>query len=275
MSSARPRSRTRDIRNEKEPPVPAPAALIGAPCWIDLYTSDPDRSRAFYGELFGWASAATGPEYGGYINFTKDGLAVAGAMHNDGQSGTPDLWSIYLATDDAKKTIDTAANAGGQVIVPPMDVGELGTMALLTDVGGAAIGAWKPALHKGFGVIDEPNTPGWFELHTRNFGESLDFYRDVFRWDVHVMSDTPDFRYATLGEEENARAGVMDATGFLPEGVPAHWSVYFRVASADAAIERAVGLGATTVVPAEDTPYGRLATLTDPTGAAFKFVGSA
>jgi predicted enzyme related to lactoylglutathione lyase len=144
----------------------------------------------------------------------------------------------------------------------------------VTDAGGAAIGAWKPGLHRGFGVVDEPATPGWFELHTRDFAKSLDFYRDVFRWDVHVVSDAPEFRYATLGEDEWARAGVMDATTFLPDGVPAHWSVYFRVASADAAITRAVDLGATTVVPAEDTPYGRLATLTDPTGAPFKFVGN-
>ena len=28
-------------------------APLGAPCWIDLFTSDPDTSRAFYRDLFG------------------------------------------------------------------------------------------------------------------------------------------------------------------------------------------------------------------------------
>lgn len=40
---------------------------FGAPCWIDLYTSDPDASRSFYGDLFGWTSEDAGEEFGGYI----------------------------------------------------------------------------------------------------------------------------------------------------------------------------------------------------------------
>ena len=55
------------------------AAPIGAPCWVDLYTSDPDRSIAFYGDLFGWTAESAGEEYGGYINFAKDGQPSPGA----------------------------------------------------------------------------------------------------------------------------------------------------------------------------------------------------
>ena len=34
--------------------MPARAtAPIGSPCWVDLMTSDQDRVRAFYGQLFG------------------------------------------------------------------------------------------------------------------------------------------------------------------------------------------------------------------------------
>ena len=84
-------------------------------------------------------------------------------MHNDGQSGSPDVWSVYLASDDAKATVDAAADHGGKVLVPAMDVQELGTMAVVTDVGGATIGVWQPGLHKGFGVFGEPGTPAWFE----------------------------------------------------------------------------------------------------------------
>jgi predicted enzyme related to lactoylglutathione lyase len=252
--------------------VPQQEFPVGAPCWIELYTSDTERGRAFYGELFGWKSEAAGPEYGGYINFFLDGESVAGCMHNDGQSGTPDVWSIYLATDDAQKTNAAAEANGAQIIVPPMEVGDLGVMGVLADVGGAAIGMWEPRVHKGFEASEGPGTPGWFELHTREYDASIAFYREVFRWDTHVQGDSPEFRYTTLGEGESQRAGIMDASGFLPEGVPAHWAVYFRVDDADATIAKAVELGATVVQPAEDTPYGRLASLTDPTGALFKLV---
>jgi predicted enzyme related to lactoylglutathione lyase len=66
-------------------------------------------------------------------------------------------------------------------------------------------------------------------------------------------------------------AGVMDAKGFLPDGVPAHWSVYWEVDDASAAVAQVRSLGGSVVQDAEDTPYGRLATVADPNGAQFKF----
>ena len=98
------------------------SAPTGAPCWVDLFTSDPDESQAFYGELFGWEAKDAGVEYGGYVNFLKDGTPVAGCMRNDGSTGMPDAWSIYLATADAGATVAAAVAHGGQVIVPAMAV---------------------------------------------------------------------------------------------------------------------------------------------------------
>ena len=247
-------------------------APAGAPCWIELFTSDPETTRAFYGELFDWKSEDAGAEYGGYVNFFKDGVRVAGCMRNDGTSGTPDVWSVYLAVDDAEATTAAAAAGGGRVILPPMQVHELGTMGLVTDPGDAAVGMWQPGLHQGFGIDQEPGAPAWFELHTRTYDASVEFYRTVFRWDAHVQSDTPEFRYTTYGEGEGRLAGIMDASGFLPEGLPAHWSIYFAVDDADATLARIVELGGSVVMGAEDTPFGRLAQAADPTGVLFKLV---
>jgi uncharacterized protein len=247
---------------------------VGAPCWVDLFTTDPDASRAFYGDLFGWTSEEAGAEYGGYITFSLDGALVAGCMRNAAESGMPDLWSVYLATEDAEATVDAAVAAGGSVVVPAMDVGELGRMAVLTDSGGAAIGAWQPGLHQGFGVVAEPGAPAWFELHTRAYDTSVSFYRDVFHWDAHTMSDTPEFRYTTLGEGDDATAGVMDATASLPDVIPPFWTIYFAVDAADATLKQVVALGGAVVAGAEDSPYGRLATAADPTGAQFRIVSN-
>ena len=49
------------------------AAPVGAPCWIELFSSDTDKAEAFYGSLFGWTFENAGPDYGGYINASKDG----------------------------------------------------------------------------------------------------------------------------------------------------------------------------------------------------------
>jgi predicted enzyme related to lactoylglutathione lyase len=246
------------------------SAPIGAPCWVDLLTADPERAKAFYGELFGWTAEAAGEEFGGYITFSKDGVPVAGAMNNDGQSGSPDLWSIYLASKDASATVDAAAAQGGAVELPPMPIGDVGTMAFVTDPGQARIGVWQPGVHKGFGVYGEAGAPSWFELHTRAYDASVQFYRDVFKWDAHTAGDTPEFRYTTYGDGDAALAGIMDASAFLPAGSPGNWSIYFGADDADKTLDQIVHLGGSIVQPAEDTPYGRLAQAADPTGALFK-----
>jgi uncharacterized protein len=245
---------------------------VGAPCWVDLTTSDIARSRDFYCSLFGWTAEDPAPEFGGYFNFRRNGVRIAGCMSSQDGASTPDAWSVYLTTDDARQTVDKAAAGGAQVYVPPMDVADLGTMAVLGDPGGAGIGLWQPGEHRGFGVTAEAGAPSWFELLTRDYDGAVDFYRNVFRWSTDVISDTPEFRYTTLKNGDEMLAGIMDASGFLPDGVPAHWSVYFGVDDTDAALARVVELGGSIVRPAEDTPYGRLAEAADPTGAHFKLV---
>jgi predicted enzyme related to lactoylglutathione lyase len=49
--------------------------------------------------------------------------------------------------------------------------------------------------------------------------------------------------------------------------------VYIGVADTDATVAKATSLGATVVQPADDTPYGRLAVIADPTGAQVSLMG--
>ncbi len=257
------------VPRTQEPTMPTrDPARKGTPCWFDLSTSDPDRSRAFYGELFGWTSEVA-EEFGGYINFQLDGQGVAGGMANDGSMG-PDGWSVYLATDDITKVAEAAASAGGTVVMPPQEVGDLGTMAFINDVGGAIVGAWQAGAHVGFTTVDEPGAPSWFELHTRDFDATLAFYRDVFGHDMKMAADEPGFRYAIVHHGDDEVAGIMDAGAFLPEGVPAHWSVYLYVDDAAAAVAKAEELGGSVVFGPDETPYGTLVTIVDPTGALIK-----
>ncbi|HXD27144.1 MAG TPA: VOC family protein [Arthrobacter sp.] len=253
--------------------MPVPDLRLGSPCWIDLMTSNPERARSFYATLFGWTYEVGDQEtYGGYVLASKDGHPVAGIMQNDGEAGTPDGWSTYLRVEDVDATVAAATTRGGKVIMPPLDVPGQGRMAMLLDPAGAVVGTWKFGGHTGFGIHGEAGAPAWHELHARHYPETVAFYREVFDWEAATMSDTEEFRYSTDWSGRAASAGIMDATAFLHAGYPAAWQVYFQVEDTETAITQALGLGASVVDAPRDSPFGRVASLSDPTGASFKII---
>jgi predicted enzyme related to lactoylglutathione lyase len=244
----------------------------GVPCWADLWTSDVAGSRAFYRRVLGWESEDPNPEFGGYFMFTRQGVPVAGAMGDMGDMKANDTWKIYLASDDISKSVEAAEGAGAQVVVPPMEVGDAGHQAVIVDPGGAELGIWQAKEFPGFTVLNEPASPDWFELLTRDYRGALDFYRSAFGWDLQVVGDTDDFRYSVLRDPagQGELAGIMDAGGFLAAGEPVRWAVYWAVDDVDAVVETATANGGAVVAEPVDTPYGRLAGITDPSGAQFK-----
>ena len=249
------------------------SAPLGSPCWTDLWTSDIEGSRAFYSQLFGWEAQSPNPEFGGYFIFTRDNVDVAGGMGDMGPDmPANDTWKVYLATDDITKTVEAAEAAGAQILSPAMPVADIGVQAVLIDPTGAHLGAWEARTFPGFTVLNEHGTPSWFELHTRDYDRALEFYRSVFHWTTEVVGDDDQFRYSTIQDPEGDEplAGIMDASGFLPEGAAPYWSVYWEVDDIDASLTQLRTLGGSVVTAAEDTPYGRIATVADPAGAVFR-----
>ncbi|WP_411375538.1 VOC family protein [Arthrobacter sp. MPF02] len=254
--------------------MPSPVPTPGAPCWIDLVSTDVAAARRFYGELFGW-DYETGDEekYGGYVTARKNGKQVAGLLQKDEtQAGVPDAWSTYLRVDDASATAKAVETHGGQVHMPPTEVPDQGHMAIFGDATGAVVGAWQPREMLGYELVGEPGTAAWHELHAKDYAAAVKFYQDVFGWETEVMSDAPDFRYTTMGSGTTAQAGIMDASGYLPAEIPSHWQVYFAVEDTDATVERATAMGAKLQDGPSDTDFGRVAQLADPTGAIFRVI---
>jgi len=250
-------------------PKTAPAPR-GAPCWIEIFTSEPGPAEEFYGRLFGWT---TDRSSSGYVNFYNQRRLVAGCMRNDGRSGAPDNWSVYLSTNDVGTTAAAATAHGGRVLVPPSDVAHKGRFAILADIGGAAIGAWQPGSQDGFDIVGAAGEPRRFELLTRDYTASVEFYNNVFGWDTQVAGATDESRYTTLGEGgDTALAEIRDATNVLPREAPSAWNVYFGVKDAAATIAHARKLGGSVATPISQSPYGQVAQLVDQAGVTFKII---
>jgi predicted enzyme related to lactoylglutathione lyase len=243
--------------------------------WFDLMSSDPERAAEFYHAIFGWE--VEGPpqaQFGGYQNFTRNGKRVAGmAPFMPESGGVPNVWSVYLRTDDADATRSAAEAAGASVVVPPMPVGDLGSMMVLTDPAGAAIGFWQPGSHLGFTEWGEHGTPYWFECQSKDYDASVSFYSTVLgvRTEEVGTGGAPDVvgpdRYAQVFVGESAYSGIMDAAKLFPAEVPSFWQVYVTVDDVAATVKRAESLGSEICMAGEVTPYGTLAVLKDPLGA--------
>ena len=203
--------------------------------------------------------------FGGYSMFFYDGLPVAGCEPN--RTGEPDGWVTYFSTPNCADAVVRAQANGATVVTPTVDVGPLGRMARLVDSDGALLGLWEPLDLAGFGIREETGAAQWFELHTRAFADARKFITATLGVAVEMMSDTDEFRYATLHVGESQVGGLFEATTRLATDEPSHWKVYVGVDNADETLTRAVEAGGHVVAEASDSPYGRFATIADPTGA--------
>jgi predicted enzyme related to lactoylglutathione lyase len=229
--------------------------------------------------VLGWTAGEASEQFGGYFMFFADGAPAAGCMPV--MDGTPafDDWTIYLTVADAAATVQQVTAENGAVKVPPMQVADLGTEAVLDDPFGARFGIWQADTFPGFGPVGtgKPGTPAWFELHARDYAGAVSFYKKAVGWTPKVMSDVPGFRLTAIedpakGQAGQPVAGIMDATGYLRENEAPRWDIYVSVENTDKALETAAGLGGVVFSEATDTPFGRMGGVLDPMGARFKLV---
>lgn len=245
---------------------------VGSVCWADLSTDDIAAARAFYGALFGWESLTAPDELNGYVDFTLGGSEVVGALQVDRPDWTP-RWNSYVRVTDIAATTKAVEAAGGSAMLPPMQVLDLGRMAVYLAPDGASIGAWQAGTFHGSQVVREPNTPLWTELTTPDPDGSEAFYAAVFGWTFKPFPTAPGYRQICAPGEAEAFGGLMERPDDYPAAIPAGWTPYFMAADTDATAAKAVELGGTVVSGPGSVPsVGRIAAVQDPTGAVFSLL---
>ena len=127
--------------------------------WVDLATTDPDGAKSFYGALFGWDAedmAAGGA--GTYTRLRLGGDDVAGLYRQgDDQrdAGIPPNWLSYVTVDDVTETTGRARELGATVVGEPLEVMDVGRMAVIQDATGATVALWEPRRHIGAGRVND------------------------------------------------------------------------------------------------------------------------
>lgn len=241
------------------------APVPGGPCWAELGTDDPAAAQRFYTELFGWR-CETDPrqEAGGYTVAHLGDAAVA-ALTPLHQQGRPVAWNVSFGVSDADVTARMIEEAGGKVLVGPMDVFDVGRFVVALDPGGAAFQLWQARTFPGAGLFNAPGSLGWVELVTRDIARAEAFYTTVFGWTVATSE-----HYTRWGVGGADFGGMMTMDDTFPPEVPPHWLPYFAVADVDASTAAAGRAGGTALTEPVSVPDGpRIAVLRDPRGAVF------
>lgn len=240
----------------------------GTPVWIDLGIPDIDRAMAFYHAVFGW-EYQPGPEETGYYTMCLvRGVPVAALSQPPG-AGPEHWWTMYFATADCDGHAKRVVDAGGTVVMPPMDVMTAGRTALVRDPVGAQFGLWQGRDHIGAGIVNEPNTLLRNDLVTADPEPARDFYATVFGFTLEADPKTPDLDFTYLRRPDGHEIGGIIGE---PGRSTSTWTTLFLVDDADTAVRAATEAGGT-CLNLEDTVYGRMAVLMDPFGAEFS-VGS-
>jgi len=108
----------------------------------------------------------------------------------------------------------------------------------------------------------------WYEMLATDTTAAKDFYTRLIGWTTQEWNEMGQ-PYTMWVAGEKPFAGLME----LPEearsaGAPPHWLAYVSVDDVDQTTAKAVELGATVLVPAQDIPkIGRFSVIADPQGA--------
>jgi hypothetical protein len=241
-------------------------------CWVDLATTDAGASKRFYTELMGW-TANDSPVGDGmvYTILQKGGKNVCGLYGMDGemiQQGVPPHWQSYVCVESADRGAEKVGQSGGTVVMPPMDVMDLGRMAVVQDPTGAVFSLWEPRAYIGADIIYEPGALGWNELVTRDLPAASRFYTSMFGWSGNKMKGPSGEDYTEFKIGEQPVGGMLEIKQEWGE-VPPNWAVYFCVEDCDATLQKAESLRASVVLPAMELGNVRIAFLKDPQDVYF------
>jgi predicted enzyme related to lactoylglutathione lyase len=118
---------------------------VGAFCWEELMTSDPEAAAKFYMALFGYGQQTSdmGP-MGTYRIMTRGERQTAGIMKMPPMVPQAS-WLPYLAVKEVDAATRNAKELGAQVHMPPTDIPKIGRFSVIGDPTGASIALFTGA----------------------------------------------------------------------------------------------------------------------------------
>ena len=140
-----PTGATFSVWQAKKQTVSLAQGAEGSVCWADLSTPDTETASKFYSQLFGWEISA-GNDASGYIHIKNGEEFIGGIQASANRNpNAPPHWLIYFLVSDGNVAGERATGLGAQFLLPPMEMENVGRMAILKDPQGAVFALFQPA----------------------------------------------------------------------------------------------------------------------------------
>jgi predicted enzyme related to lactoylglutathione lyase len=108
---------------------------------FEIMGKDAVKLQKFYAELFDWKIGEPHADMGFYGLIDKESSGLPGGIGQEPDG--PTRVTIYVQVPDLQATLDQAVAKGGKVVMQPMDIPGIVTMALFADPDGNVIGIIK------------------------------------------------------------------------------------------------------------------------------------
>jgi predicted enzyme related to lactoylglutathione lyase len=241
-------------------------SLPGKFVWADLVTDNVPAALKFYQGLFGWRFQSAG-NYAIALNQERPLCGMFQRPRPEGKAAQP-RWFGYISTSSVGRAQRTVTKLGGRVLAAPQKFPKRGEQAVFADPEGAVFGVVKSSSGDPEDFLPDPGDWVWIQLLSRDASKAAEFYHTVAGYEV--VSNTASNRLSdyVLVSEGYARATVRSIPSGKTEVQPT-WLPFVRVKNVGESVARAKELGGQVrIEPKPDLFDGKVAVVSDPTGAA-------
>ncbi len=245
----------------------SPVPLYGKFVWHDLVTDNPAAAKRFYSELFGWEFTDVRGGRRPYSLIRSQGRWIGGIVHpaNAAEKREGAVWLGYVSVPDVDRAVAEVGAQGGRTLDGPVDVGDIGRAAVVSDPQGAAVGFVRS--RRGDPADTGVPLEGqflWMEYLAQDPVAATGFYKALLGYEIRErpLGGGPHY---VLAQGPHPRGGVLANP---VKGARPNWLTYVRVKDPATLASRAQALGGRVLMaPRPDARGGSLALIADPSGA--------
>lgn len=204
--------------------------------WVDLSSYDPNKTKLFYENVFGW----TYYDHNNYLTAYLNNKEVAGLYETPAKFkaiNMPSFWMSYIKVTNIQEMVEKARSLGGIVehVEPDNSVGGI---ALIRDTLGAGFTVYDGHMFNSR-TEKTANTFIFNELHVSNASKAIDFYKELFHWTFKEF-------YPGSFQISNGKGKNIAALNEIDNSIKSkyeYWTVVFGVRNISETLKKVIANG--------------------------------